>query len=57
MSSRRIVQISRGSRVAADAATISAAAANSVTLMPAQAASGPATSAPRGIAASEPNAS
>jgi hypothetical protein len=57
MSSLRIVQMSRGMRVNADATTITAAAANCVAGTPTRAASGPAISAPSGIAASEPNAS
>ena len=49
--------MSRGRRVNADAVKITAAAANSVAETPIPAASGPATSAPSGIAASDPNAS
>ena len=49
--------MSRGISVHAEAAKITAAAANCVTGTPTRAASGPAISAPSGIAASEPNAS
>ena len=56
-SSLRIRQMSRGMSVSAEAVRITAAAANCVAGTPMLAASGPATSAPTGIAASEPIAS
>ena len=52
-----IVRMSRGMNVSAEITTMSAAAANSVDGTPIAALSGPATSAPMGIAHTEPRVS